>query len=158
MTGDVLKERRVCKKGAASIGAPHLIPSIRGRQSTWATCSFSPYSSALLEGGFPLLPPPPDPFSGLRPTRGSTGIIRSESSQPLECLRQVPDPGRTLMLFTYQILPILRGHLEAHLLWASFLNLHSPSPQCFFLSCPPTSSSNPETGFEEHHPRRAGLE
>lgn len=132
---DVLKEMRIRKRGLASEGAPRLVPPTASGAggASGPTCSFFSSSSALLKGGFPLLPPQPGPFVGLRPMRCTTGVNRSESSQSVQCLRQVPDPGGTLTLFIYQILPILQGHLEAHLLWAPLPNLHDPSPQCVLL-------------------------
>lgn len=136
-------------RGPASVEHP-VSPTAPGAgRARGPSCSFSSFSSAVLKGGFPLLPPPPDPFLGLRSMRHTPGVVRSGSSHPVQWETSAR-PGQPLVLFTCQILPILQSRLEAHLLLVPLPNLRSPSPHCFLLPSPPTSSSNPKAGIEEH--------
>lgn len=136
--------------GLASTGAPTLHPQHRGAGGVCGPrCSFPPPISAVFQGGFPFLSPSLNPFPGLRPMRHTIRVIRSRSSQPVHCLREVPDLGRP---YTCQMLPSLqaKGQLLAHFLWELFPDLHSPSPHCFPLLYPLSSSSTSKTGIEKH--------
>lgn len=136
MTAMTSLSRCECTRGGlASTGAPTLHPQHRGAGGVCGPrCSFPPPSSALFQGGFPFIPPSPNPFPGLRPMRHTIRVIRSRSSQPVHCLREVPDLGRP---YACQILPSLqaKGQLLAHFLWELF-PAHTAFPSST-LSVPP---------------------